>query len=108
MAEHGGDVRVAVRRGRPKAAPDRCFVEIACIGKRRSRFGTQCGDASRIDIGATAGDVGHAGDPQPVAEARIHNLAFEVGDADVRRVAVWVDLSGQAITLQRIKRDSYA
>ncbi len=57
-----------------------------------------------VDVGASAGDIGHAGDPQSVAQPCVDDLAFEVGDADARRSRIRDDRRGQAVAFERIER----
>jgi hypothetical protein len=56
--------------------------------------------------GAPSRKVRHAGHAQLVADARVHHLALEVGDADARGARIVGDRQRQAVALEGIDRDA--
>lgn len=86
----------------PHAGPFDGGVEIAALRERVSRLLAQQCQARGLEAGVEADDVDHRGDPQPLADSRVDDLAVVIGDAGIRRAVLRADRQGQAIALERV------
>lgn len=89
-------------RGRAHAGPFDGGVEIAALRERVPRLLAQQCQARGLEAGVEADDVDHRGDPQPLADSRVDDLAVVIGDAGIRRAVLRADRQGQAIALERV------
>jgi hypothetical protein len=71
----------------PHAAPRIDLAIIGGAGERRLHLAHELVDALDIDARLPPRKIRHAGHAQLAADRRVDDLALEVGDADLRRLA---------------------
>jgi hypothetical protein len=104
----GTDQRHVRRRGGPQARPELRTRRIAAIGEQLEAASLQRRAAHVVERRRVAGQLGRAGDAQPVAEAREHDLPREIGQRHDGRAAMLADVDGHRVTLGRIDEARHA